>query len=111
MANLQESFLQSRVNASVIFFDLNRTRLVQALGRCTRSPKDFSAVIILGERGLSEWLMFSDKIQYFHPELQAELEFGFENSKQATAEDFIENFEHFLQQNENCSDVIIILLT
>lgn len=99
-SNLQESFLQSRVNASVIFFDRNRTRLVQALGRCTRSPKDYSAVVILGERDISEWLTFPEKRKFFHPELQAELKFGADNSEDSTKEDFIENFNDFMAQGE-----------
>lgn len=97
-ANVQERFLQSRVGASIIFYDRNRTRLVQAIGRCTRSPKDFAAVIVVGEKDLTEWLFFDDKHKYFHPELQAELKFGFENSRN-TLKEFIENLNHFFKQD------------
>ena len=100
-SNLQESFLQSRMNASIIFYDRNRTRLIQAIGRCTRSPKDYSAICVLGDKDLSEWLVLENKNKYLHPELQAELKFGIENSKDAKISDFVENFNEFISQSDN----------
>ena len=100
-SNLQEKFLQSRMNASIIFYDRNKTRLIQAIGRCTRSPKDYSAICVLGEKDLSEWLVLRDKNKYLHPELQAELEFGIENSKEFTIDEFKDNFSEFIGQTEN----------
>ncbi|MFV8226225.1 DEAD/DEAH box helicase [Christiangramia aquimixticola] len=100
-SNLQEKFLQSRMNASVIFYDRNRTRLIQAIGRCTRSPKDYSAICVVGDRDLSEWLLLKDKNKFLHPELQAELEFGITNSKEVEVEDFVHNFKEFINQTSD----------
>ncbi|TDN81054.1 type III restriction/modification enzyme restriction subunit [Salegentibacter sp. 24] len=100
-SNLQEKFLQSRMNASVIFYDRNRTRLIQAIGRCTRSPKDYSAICVVGDRDLSEWLLLKDKNKYLHPELQAELEFGITNSENVDVEGFVDNFKEFLNQTSD----------
>jgi Rad3-related DNA helicase len=98
-SNQQERFLQSRMNASIIFFDRNRTRLIQAIGRCTRSPKDYSAICVVGDKDLSEWLILKNKNKFLHPELQAELNFGIENSKDNTKKDFIDNYSAFQKQS------------
>jgi len=103
-SNLQEKFLQSRMSASIIFYDRNRTRLIQAIGRCTRSPKDYSAICVLGGKDLSEWLVLEKKNKYLHPELQGELKFGIENSKDVKASDFLDNFDEFIQQTENWNE-------
>lgn len=100
-SNLQEKFLQSRMNASIIFYDRNRTRLIQAIGRCTRSPKDYSAICVLGDKDLSEWLLLKGKNKYLHPELQAEITFGIENSKEVLFDNFVSNYQDFIKQNEN----------
>ena len=99
-ANYQERFLQSRLNANVIFYDRNRTRLIQAIGRCTRSPKYYSLVLVIGDE-LLDWLIFSEKNKFFNPELQAELRFGLEQSKNTTLNDLYENILLFFEQGSN----------
>jgi Rad3-related DNA helicase len=103
-SNLQEKFFQSRMNASIIFNDRNKTRLIQAIGRCTRSPNDYSAICVLGEKDLSDWLTMKSKYKYLHPELQAELNFGIENSKEATKQDFLDNYDLFISQSDDWKD-------
>jgi Rad3-related DNA helicase len=49
-ANLQERFFVLRVTAQLLLDDRILTRLVQGFGRCTRSPNDYAAVIVLGEK-------------------------------------------------------------
>ncbi|MDX1911625.1 MAG: helicase C-terminal domain-containing protein, partial [Saprospiraceae bacterium] len=100
-SNIQEKFFQSRMNASILFNDRNRTRLIQAIGRCTRSPRDFSAICVVGDKDLSEWLLLKSKNKYLHPELQAEIQFGIENSKSITRKEFIDNFVEFINQTQN----------
>src|SRR5689334_16167209 len=68
-----------------------RTRVLQAIGRCTRSLEDFSAVVVSGEE-LSDYLADIRRRNYLHPELQAELAFGVEQSKGASLADLVENF-------------------
>ena len=44
--NSQERFLMSRMGANILFNERVLTRVVQAIGRCTRSLEDYSAVVI-----------------------------------------------------------------
>ena len=73
-----------RVTAQLLLDDRILTRLVQGFGRCTRSPNDYAAVIVLGE-SLNSYLFRKERREFFHPEIQAELEFGLEQSKGASA--------------------------
>lgn len=97
-ANLQERFFVLRVTAQLLLDDRILTRLVQGFGRCTRSPNDYAAVIVLGE-SLNNYLFKKERREFFHPEIQAELEFGLEQSKAATAAGMLENLRHFLAQD------------
>jgi hypothetical protein len=100
-ANLHERFLESRMAASLLLRDRVRTRIVQALGRCTRSATDYSAVCIMGDE-LQDRLLQKENIQLYHPELQAELLFGYEESKAATGiGDFMDMYRIFLAQNDD----------
>ena len=98
--NLQEKFLMSRMGANVLFNERIQTRILQAIGRCTRSLEDFSAVVITGEE-LPDYLADPRRRPYLHPELQAELEFGVEQSIEIDAEDMIENLRIFLKNDED----------
>lgn len=95
--DLQERFLMLRMGAGRVLDDRILTRIVQAFGRCTRSTTDFSAVVICGN-GLNRYLLRPDRRAFFHPELQAELQFGIDQSKDATAPELLENLELFLAQ-------------
>ncbi len=97
--SLQEKFLQFKLNAGIIFFERNRTRLIQAIGRCTRSANDFAAVCILNG-GISDWFIYPDKTKLFHPEIQGEIEFGIHQSQTENPDNLIENFTHFINQTE-----------
>lgn len=102
--NLQEQFLISRMGASILYNDRIRTRIVQAIGRCTRSSTDYAAVVVLGEQ-LNKFLLQPDTRQYLHPELQAEIEFGIDESKDREAGDFLENLNVFLDHGEDWRQV------
>jgi len=95
--NLQERFLISRMGAMALLNDRIRTRIVQAFGRCTRSATDYSAVIIVGEE-LPTYLMKKEGREYLHPELQAEIRFGLEQSTEQSRAGFRENLKLFLGQ-------------
>jgi len=97
-ANLQERFFVLRVTAQLLLDDRILTRLVQGFGRCTRSPNDYAAVIVLGE-SLNSYLFKKERREFFHPEIQAELEFGMEQSKLASVREMIDNLRHFLEQD------------
>lgn len=98
--NLQERFFTSRMGAQIILNERILTRIIQAIGRCTRSPTDYSAVIIYGEELLS-YLLSPERRKYLHPELQAELEFGIEQSKGESVKTLHENLDLFLSQSND----------
>lgn len=95
--NLQERFLQSRMGARLLLLDRIRTRVVQAVGRCTRSTTDYSAVMVFGE-DLLTYLSKHENRDFLHPELQAEIKFGLDQSGSAT--DMIENLNLFYARAE-----------
>jgi len=103
-ANLQERFLMARMGATILFNERIQTRVLQAIGRCTRSLEDFSAVVVSGEE-LPEYLTDIKRKKFLHPELQAELSFGVEQSKNSSAGDVIENFKIFLQNGRDWENV------
>lgn len=102
--NLQEKFLMSKMTAKELLNERILTRIVQAMGRCTRSPNDYSIVVILGEQLVSYFLP-DDQRKLLHPELQAELDFGIEQSKEITEDDLLENADMFLNQTQDWIDV------
>ena len=97
--NLQERFLMSRMGANVLFNERIQVRVLQAIGRCTRSLEDYSAVVVSGEE-LTDYLADHRRHKFLHPELQAEISFGVDQSKQASSEDFVENFGIFLENGK-----------
>jgi hypothetical protein len=99
--NLQERFLMNRMGANLLFNERVQTRVLQAVGRCTRGLNDYSAVVVTGE-DLPPYLTDRKRRSYFHPELQAELEFGIEQSTSdqstpVTAKTILEQFNVFLE--------------
>ncbi|MEO1167075.1 MAG: helicase C-terminal domain-containing protein [Pseudomonadota bacterium] len=98
-ANLQERFIMVRMGASALFEDRVQTRALQAVGRCTRSLEDYSAVLITGTE-LLDYLADQNRWERFHPELQAELEFGVTQSSHVEPENFIEYLDIFLRNDE-----------
>jgi hypothetical protein len=47
--NLQERFLIKRMGSGAILQDRVLTRVMQVVGRCTRSASDYAAVVVLGD--------------------------------------------------------------
>ena len=99
--NLQERFLITRMGASKLYAERIRTRIIQAVGRCSRNPSDFSIVCVIGD-SIQNDLTKQEKIKQFPPELRAEIQFGLENSVDySTVKDVIEQARDFLDRNEN----------
>ncbi|VVN31802.1 Reverse gyrase [Pseudomonas fluorescens] len=101
--NLQERFLMNRMGANLLFNERIQTRVLQAIGRCTRGLNDYSAVVVTGE-DLPAYLTDRKRRSYLHPELQAELEFGIDQSSSVTAPEILENFAIFLEHEEEWED-------
>ncbi|MBN2561536.1 MAG: DEAD/DEAH box helicase [Phycisphaerae bacterium] len=98
--NLQESFLLSRLQANALLRDRMITRFTQAVGRCTRSDTDYALVIVKGTK-LIDFILKAEHRSLLHPELQAELGFGIDNSKERTTSDFDSLADEFLQQSDD----------
>jgi DEAD/DEAH box helicase/Helicase C-terminal domain len=98
--NLQEKFLWSRIAAFSLLRDRVLTRFTQGVGRCTRSDNDYAVVMVWG-RPLVDFILKQDNRRMLHPELQAELQFGIENSRDKKAEDFEDLWRAFIEQGEN----------
>jgi hypothetical protein len=72
-----------------------RTRVVQGAGRCTRGPADWAMVVVLGSE-LTRYLLRPETQRALGPELQAEIQFGVENSRNERAADILDNIRTFL---------------
>ncbi|WP_034087947.1 DEAD/DEAH box helicase [Streptacidiphilus albus] len=92
---LQERFLSERAEASAALAERLRTRIVQGAGRCTRGPNDYAVVVVLGS-DITRYFGRPDNRAALEPELQAEVEFGWRNSRGMDADDVIGNVETFL---------------
>jgi hypothetical protein len=88
------------MGANVLLNARIQARVLQAIGRCTRSLEDYSAVFVSGEE-LPDYLANIKKRPFLHPELQAELMFGITQSKNAKGKDFIDNFNVFLKNDKD----------
>ncbi|MCB1860300.1 MAG: DEAD/DEAH box helicase [Gammaproteobacteria bacterium] len=93
--NLQERFIISRLGASVLFQVRIRTRITQAVGRCTRSSTDYALVVIIGDK-VHQYFHMPEKRETLHPELQAEVNFGVEQSKVDNPSELGDNIDIFV---------------
>ena len=95
---LQEKFLSERAEAYAALAERVRTRIVQGAGRCTRGPNDYAVVVVLGS-DIMKYFSRPENLKALEPELQAEVEFGWQNSKGADPDEVIENVEMFLEHD------------
>jgi len=102
--NAQERFFVSRMGAYALLQSRIQTRVVQAVGRCTRSLQDFSAVVVSGME-LTDYLISPTRTKFLHPELQAELDFGARQSSNTSFNDLVENFDIFLRNDATWENV------
>ena len=101
--NLQERFFVSRMGASLLFNERIQTRVLQAVGRCTRGLADYSMVVATGD-DLPAYLTHIERRRHFHPELQAELEFGINQSTEIDVRTLVDNFRIFLEHDSEWED-------
>lgn len=109
-ANLQERFISKKMGAELLLNTRIQTRVLQAIGRCTRSLQDYSAVFITGNE-LQDYLSDKNKRCHLLPEFQAELDFGIEQSLAVDVSDFLENFDIFLENGDDWRDVEADIVT
>lgn len=97
--SLQERFLYGRAKAGAAIAERVRTRVVQGAGRATRQPNDAAIVIIL-DRALTKYLQQPETLKALEPDLQAEIQFGRENSTSVSLAEVLENVDAFLDQGD-----------
>ena len=102
--NAQETFLLNRLQVHSLLRDRIRTRLTQALGRCTRNPTDHAVVIMSGPRTL-DFCIKSENRQGFHPEIQAEIQYGLEASQVKWPKEFIDTARALLKKESGWEQV------
>lgn len=93
--NLQERFIISRLGASVLFQVRIRTRITQAVGRCTRSSTDYALVVVIGDK-VHQYFHIPEKRATLHPELQSEVNFGVEQSMVDDPSELENNIDIFI---------------
>jgi hypothetical protein len=97
--DLQEKFLLQRFGATSLFRGKIQTRLTQGLGRCTRDVADYALVFLVGS-DLLKWIASSTNSTGLPPEIRAELEFGLDNSTDASVAKIESIAAAFLEQND-----------
>lgn len=103
-SDLQEKFLYNSLGAHNVLQERIRSRLVQGMGRATRNQHDFSTVVVLGSE-LTNFMYSPDVLQAFREEIQAEVEFGRDESLGRDISDVNENIAAFLEQGEEWAAV------
>jgi len=103
-SNLQERFLSRKMGAELLLSSRVQTRVLQAIGRCTRSLQDRSAVFISGEE-LQDYLTDKNRRLNFLPDLQAEIDFGVEQSIGVSEADFKDNYGIFVENGDEWREV------
>jgi hypothetical protein len=108
--SLHERFIVGRFGAIRALSDRIQTRIVQAFGRCTRSPTDYAVVVVVGGDLVGHLEKRENRLE-LHPELQAELAFGLEQSRESTMEDFLDNLKLVIAQDPVIRGVNKAILT
>jgi hypothetical protein len=98
--NLQERFYVDRLRAELVLRDRMRTRITQAMGRCTRNPRDYAAVLLFGT-DLMEFCLRRENTAEMPCELQAEVRFGIANSAVTDPKDILNLLDVFFAQGEH----------
>ncbi|MGD0338156.1 MAG: DEAD/DEAH box helicase [Bacteroidota bacterium] len=96
--NLQERFLWTKLGLTTVLKDRIRTRITQAVGRCTRNSTDYAVVLMIGE-SLFDFCVKHENRSELHPELRAEIDFGIDNSSQSNIGELTALIELFLNRD------------
>jgi len=96
--NLHERFLWSKLGLTTVLRDRIRTRITQAVGRCTRNSTDYAVVLMVGENLLNFCIKRENRAE-LHPELRAEMDFGLDNSDTVDIDDLTLLVDLFLDRD------------
>lgn len=111
VTNLQEQFLVNRMGSLKLYEEQIRTRIIQAVGRCSRNARDYSVVCIINDTNF----ITDNILENFSPELHAEIQLGIEmSSNYSNIEEIITNVNEFLAKDDEwqkAEDYIVDLKT
>lgn len=99
-SDLQERFLYDALGAGSVLQERLRARIIQGAGRATRNTHDFATVVVIGD-DLTNFIIRPDVLRALREELQAEIEFGREQSLDRPIADVDENIDTFLEQGND----------
>lgn len=102
--DLQERFLYDAVGAGRVLQERIRARIIQGSGRATRNAKDHATVVVIGD-DLTNFIIRPDVVAALRQELQAEIEFGRQQSLDRPVADIDENIDLFRAQSTEWFDV------
>jgi hypothetical protein len=102
--DLQERFLHDELGAIEVLDERIRARVMQGSGRATRNARDFATVLLLGD-DLVSYVIRRDVQNALHPEIHAELEFGYRNSIDITSTDMLDQIRVFTEHGTEWRDV------
>jgi len=97
--NLLERFLHQRLSATALLSERMRTRFTQGVGRATRGEGDWCAVLVTS-REAYDFCARGEVRELLHPEMQGELRFGLEQSRDRGPGDFLDLLESLLERDE-----------
>jgi hypothetical protein len=101
--NALERFLYQRLAATALLGERMRTRLTQGVGRATRGEGDWCAVVV-GSREAYDFCARGEVRALLHPELQGELRFGLEESRDRGAQEFLDLLAVLLEHGSEWQD-------
>jgi hypothetical protein len=102
--DLQERFLYGSLGAVEVLQERIRARIMQGAGRATRNAKDFAAVLVLDD-DLVSYVTRRDVQEAMHPEIHAELEFGYQQSIDTSSAAMQENLRIFAEHDADWREV------
>ena len=102
--DLQERFLYSALGAQNVLQERIRARIAQGAGRATRNARDYATVVVLGD-DLISYLGRHDVQSAFHPDLHAEIEFGWRNSLGVESSEVTANIGIFDEHSSEWAEV------
>lgn len=101
--NPLERFLFQRLSATGLLGERMRTRLTQGVGRCSRGEGDWSTVLV-ASREAYDFCARREVRSLLHPELQGELRFGLDESRDREADAFLDLMEVQIEQSEEWTE-------